>query len=754
MNSGDNQTLQNVLSISTAANNRYLLHFNSLHSLTQWTAGIRLAMFEQSTLQEAYTGSIIAGKGKHLNSIRQIMDRARFPTEDWVRVRFGAGTPWRRCWCVVSPPDEKEIMKIQKAVKKRSAYQKSPSIKGDIKFYETRKVTKKTMPVATIKDAFAAYAIYPQSKELIDQSTLVKVEGRIVIHSNPESTTEGFVFLMPEVHPAVTGFEIMLRFLLPIFDSFNLYGRPSRLIADVVDTRSLMFAMPSNRRYGYLDLIDVAGLIHTEGSQNWNEYDWRKQMKQLTAKRMSAPETSSRNFSADQTRRAGIKSNANDSGPGRTSFGGSNRGTGVRYSEDTPRSTPGSRAGSSKENGGMYSAPQSRNASDTSLQTPAKGRSPNNHQRASSDAYRPSRLSFDTSRPGAAPPPPPQHASQPRFAPAPPQDNVPSYAPQQGPAPAQQQGPLPPMHSPYTPQPQHQPSGSTDFSHNLYPASPTRTAGPAPQQPSQPPQPPQHSQPGNRQIQAGGRTSFLGRDEFPPVHGHEGTWGPQPRPSANDPFLDNGYHNESPPNTGLGAPFAPHSNQPFSRQEAPFNPVAAPPSFAHKSNAQPPVRPNQMPEMRRANSAIDAATLAQLKDANRATNEPRFGMATPPRVPRDDSQSYQFPPRNPDLHSSPSVPSMSNRRGPPPMGQTPLGPPPAMGGSNMLMPERTLPTIPGTPANEFQGYGLPSNTPLSPGDPAMERGSRSIYRKPVPTPSPHSSRSPNPAPRRSSERQY
>ncbi|KAG9686247.1 hypothetical protein KCU59_g24038, partial [Aureobasidium melanogenum] len=57
MNGSAGGQLQNVLSISTAANNRYLLHFNSLNSLTQWTAGFRLAMFEHTTLQEAYTGS-------------------------------------------------------------------------------------------------------------------------------------------------------------------------------------------------------------------------------------------------------------------------------------------------------------------------------------------------------------------------------------------------------------------------------------------------------------------------------------------------------------------------------------------------------------------------------------------------------------------------------------------------------------------------------------------------------------------------
>lgn len=284
----DVQPLQNVLSISTAGKNRYLLHFNSLHSLTQWTAGIRLAMFEHATLQEAYTGSLIAGKGKGLNNIKVIMERTRFKTEDWARVRFGAGTPWRRCWCVISPPDEKEVSKQQKSLKKKSAYERpGPILKGTVKFYDTKK-TKKTMPIATINDAYSAYAIYPQSKPLIDQSTLVKVEGIITIHSTPETTTEGFLFVMPEVHPAVSGFEMMLRWLFPLYDVFGLYGRPTRLIADTLDTRSLMFALPQERRYGYLEILDVAGLIHEPGSQTWKERDWRKKLKELTSSRVSA----------------------------------------------------------------------------------------------------------------------------------------------------------------------------------------------------------------------------------------------------------------------------------------------------------------------------------------------------------------------------------------------------------------------------------------------------------------------------------
>ncbi|EFW99464.1 PH domain containing protein [Grosmannia clavigera kw1407] len=328
------QPLQNVLSVSTAGRNRYLLHFNSHHSLIQWTASIRLAMFEQSTLQEAYTGALIAGKGKAVNNINLIMERSRFKTEEWVRVRFGSGVPWRRCWCVISPPNEKEVTKLQKDIKKRSPYDRShtPLVRGDIKFYDTRKTgkkQKKAKPIATLSEAYSAYAIYPQSKALIDASTLVKIEGSITIHSNPPSTTEGFVFIMPEVHPAVTGFEMLLRFLFPAWDAFGLYGRPGRLVASVLDQRSLMFALPKHRRYGYLETSDVASLLLTEGSSTWTEREWRKRMKEATGQHMAAmDEESSSGFSSRRTshRSASYRSNSRFSfGLGGNSIMGSDR---------------------------------------------------------------------------------------------------------------------------------------------------------------------------------------------------------------------------------------------------------------------------------------------------------------------------------------------------------------------------------------------------------------------------------------------
>lgn len=379
--SNDEQPLQNILSISTAGRNRYLLHFNSHHSLLQWTAGIRLSMFEHSTLQEAYTGALIAGKGKTVNNINVIMDRAKFKTEAWVRVRFGAGVPWRRCWCVISPPDEKEYQKLHKEMRKKSPYDhgKMPVLKGDVKFYDTKKdgkKQKKSKPIASITDAFSCYAIYPQAKSLIDASTLIKIEGSITIHSEPPSSTEGFIFLMPEVPPAVTGFEMLLRFLFPTWDTFGLYGRPGRLVASVLDPRSLMFAMPKHRRYGYLEILDVTSLILTEGSTSWTERDWKKKLKELTGQRMQTiadtPPPPGRSASRNSKRMSSGPSPPN--GGTRARVGFSEAAPGVRTSRSFSTGTPGPRTDSAPP-GERIRAPNSiadlkghaRNNSDTGL---------------------------------------------------------------------------------------------------------------------------------------------------------------------------------------------------------------------------------------------------------------------------------------------------------------------------------------------------------------------------------------------------
>jgi CCR4-NOT transcriptional complex subunit CAF120 len=508
-------SLQNVLSISTAANNRYLLHFNSYNSLTQWTAGIRLAMFEHATLQEAYTGSLIAGKGRYLNNIKMIMERSRFTHEDWARVRFGAGTPWKRCWCVVSPPDEKEYQKSQKTLKK-SAYDREVKVpKGNIKFYDTRKVTKKTKPIATITDAYAAYAIYPQSKPLIDQSTLVKLEGLVTVHTTSETTTEGFVFVMPEVHAAVSGFEMLLRWLFPVYDTFALYGRPSRLIADTLDQRGLMFALPQDRRYGYLDTLDVSNLIHAPGSSAWSERQWRKEMKKMTSERMSTYRENGLGSLRQLSQRRNTVS--------RTSLPGAQGG--VRFDDGSDNSAPPSRT--------ISPAPKNVNSGFTPPKRTDSAPPTQNgfqHKRSASDAhgYRkyiaetPSRLSYEQSRrpdeEEDLPPPPPRHGG---------------------------------------------PMGSL----------PMRPGGPS----------------GLERIES--------QAEVPTI-GNVYTEAPTTSNVYND------MHAQVEPMPSL------------------LLPVESPPAFQHNPGARPANQPMAPPELRRAHSNVDAATLFQMQDAARGQRTP------------------------------------------------------------------------------------------------------------------------------------
>lgn len=508
MNGVQGGHLQNVLSISTAANNRYLLHFNTLNSLTQWTAGIRLAMFEHTTLQEAYTGALIAGKGRNLNNIKQIMFPLKFAHEDWARVRFGAGTPWQRCWCVISPPDEKELDKARKAQKK-SSYERVKMPKGDIKFYDTRKVTKKTKPIATVSEAYAAYAIYPQSKPLIEQSTLVKVEGVITLHDQ-QGPHEGFVFVMPEVHQMVSGFEIMLRWLFPTFDTFGLYGRPNKLIADTLDQRGLMFAMPAGRRYGYLDILDVSSLIHTRGSQNWTERQWRREMRKLTGeKMMNQPEGRPLESRQDSRRR-----NTENTRPG------------VRFGDgETARSTPGSRSASPvKQPVVVNEYPQPPESAP-----PGAMRKPwSPHKRAQSEAQGLRRYATDV-------------------------QSRPSY--------------------------EHDRSDATeDF---------TPPPGPPPQ--------------------------ARGYDD--PSFGRQFGSGSLERIQSGLEVPSPGYNTEI-----QQAPPSPHL--------APPTPVSPPPALMHPANSRPLNEPYAPPELRRANSNVDAETLYEMRDAMRQQQDPTYEDGT------------------------------------------------------------------------------------------------------------------------------
>lgn len=259
--------LQNALVVSTTLKNRYFLQFSDKESFNHWHAAIRLSLFECISLQEAYTGAFLSSRGAKLGDIKIILSDSKFNYEDWVSVRFGAGMPWKRCFAVIS-----------QATSKKNPY-------GKISFFENDKKTKKANVMATVVSSEALYAVYPSSPMLIDTSTIIKLDGSIVFNKK-EDPQETSIFIMPEKHQAVPGYDTIIRFLVPAMNAFKLYGRPKKLIANKDDQKSLLFALPTLPHVHYLKVEELLPLTNSVSSLQWSSNDWRNHIREILQKKI------------------------------------------------------------------------------------------------------------------------------------------------------------------------------------------------------------------------------------------------------------------------------------------------------------------------------------------------------------------------------------------------------------------------------------------------------------------------------------
>lgn len=266
------QNLDNVIIVLTTLKNRYLLQFKLYLDLTVWYLALRLLNYEYALLQQAYTGALLLSRGRMLLDIRTILAEKRFDHEDWVLIRYGLGMAWKRCYAVIEP----------------STLKRKSFTPGRVLFYENDQKKKKQL-LAVVILATMVTAIYPQSHKLIDHSTMLKLESRInfklplVLSKILKKTLEDFkttlIFLMPEQHSLVPGYDTLIRFLIPLLDLFGLYGRPKRLKADRVDPESLLFGLPTLPHIHYLTLDDVTGLTQRGDFLGWDATTWNDNIK-------------------------------------------------------------------------------------------------------------------------------------------------------------------------------------------------------------------------------------------------------------------------------------------------------------------------------------------------------------------------------------------------------------------------------------------------------------------------------------------
>ncbi|KAM9902369.1 hypothetical protein OXX79_003979 [Metschnikowia pulcherrima] len=270
--------LENVLIVSTTLKNRYILQFKTYDQLQKWTSALRLAAYEHSSLQEAYTGALLSARGSRLSDIRTILAPKRFAHEDWVKIRHGSGTAWKRCYAVIEP-----------SVVKKKLF--SP---GKVLLYESENTKKKSL-IGVITSASSVSAVYPQSPFFIDKSTIMKLEGSINFKSpsvkndkkNAAQSQDTSLFLMPESHSAVPGFDTLIRFLIPLYDAFGLYGRPQRLKADRVDPDSLVFGLPTLPHVHYLNQTDLEAFVASPNFLAWDARQWRENIKGVLRSKMA-----------------------------------------------------------------------------------------------------------------------------------------------------------------------------------------------------------------------------------------------------------------------------------------------------------------------------------------------------------------------------------------------------------------------------------------------------------------------------------
>lgn len=229
------------LAISTTGRNRYLFkahHRENERSLELWMLAMRLAMFERARMQEIYTSNLFLKF--------QTKDTTDSPSKDekWsglvdVRVTGGAATQsqWTKMWCSVVSGSKRGFLL-------RRSGKESQGGEADVRFYNNKK---DKIPMIVMHGVFSAYCTYPEHISLVESAGVIKVEGNVRLQQGSSSSSiDGFALIIPSTpespkrlslsahtthaHPMVGN---ILKLLMAVWTSFELYNRPRSLLLNV-----------------------------------------------------------------------------------------------------------------------------------------------------------------------------------------------------------------------------------------------------------------------------------------------------------------------------------------------------------------------------------------------------------------------------------------------------------------------------------------------------------------------------------------
>jgi CCR4-NOT transcriptional complex subunit CAF120 len=152
--------------------------------------------------------------------------------EGWVRIRIAGQTDWKHLWMVVTsgptqeasggpaqpgtPPDPPQHKRRISFFGRDNNQTQPPSAEPLIAFYLSPKPKDRKRPFLTLREATQAFAVYPERPELINKSTLMKIEGTIGDEEVAMAMRkrEGWILIMPELETGVPQANETIRWLI------------------------------------------------------------------------------------------------------------------------------------------------------------------------------------------------------------------------------------------------------------------------------------------------------------------------------------------------------------------------------------------------------------------------------------------------------------------------------------------------------------------------------------------------------------
>lgn len=154
--------------------------------------------------------------------------------EGWAKVRVGGTTEWQRIWFVVSatggggsidagrpsPGSGPGTIKRNRMSIFGKGSNHNEFAPPTVTLYTSEKTKDRKRPKYTLTNVTQAFAVYPERPEIIQSSTLFKIEGSVQdeeIKPNEHArrpAQDGYLLVMPEAEPTRPGSTEMLKWLV------------------------------------------------------------------------------------------------------------------------------------------------------------------------------------------------------------------------------------------------------------------------------------------------------------------------------------------------------------------------------------------------------------------------------------------------------------------------------------------------------------------------------------------------------------